>query len=128
MYDKILKAAKNILKNTTSKNSFYLQQDLELFIETFTDMGFDTDFIEFLDVFEYIATDGYDISNFELYEIPHPKVFSFYNHNHHQMFDICIDHFGNNKEKVFASYINDKNQQCFAISIATAIEKYNKFF
>ena len=125
LYQKILENAKIILNNTNSNNSFYLQQDLELFIEDFSNYGYDTDFIELLDVFEYIATDGFDVTDFELYEIPHPSVYSFYNKTTNQMFDICINNFCNYNQKTYAAYLNKNKNQCYANNITEAIEKYN---
>lgn len=43
---------------------------------------------DFNEIAELIASDGYDISGFELLEIPHPKVFCFGNEEKREYFDV----------------------------------------
>ncbi len=73
---------------------------------------------EFDEVAELIANDGYDISGFELMEIPHPKVFCFGNMKTDEYFDVV----GFWENKWSFSYIEDGSNRP-AASIQEAITK-----
>lgn len=73
---------------------------------------------EFDEIAEVIANDGYDISGFELIEIPHPKCFCFGNLKTNEYFDVVK--FWDNKWQF--SYIKDSSN-ALATSIAEAIQK-----
>lgn len=69
-------------------------------------------------VAELIAEDGYDISDFELIEIPHPKIFCFANEKENKYFDVV---------KIFDdkwqfSYVKDSTN-VLAHSIEEAVTK-----
>ena len=73
---------------------------------------------EFDEIAEVIANDGYDISGFELIEIPHPECFCFGNSKTNEYFDVVK--FWDNKWQF--SYIKDSSN-ALATSIAEAIQK-----
>ncbi len=75
MNNKIIDIANELLKNDIG---FY-DYELECFIEDFIEMGEETDFQELLYVLQYIANDGYNMEGFEIYEVPHPNVYIFFN-------------------------------------------------
>ena len=64
---KILKCAKEILKNTTEP----YRQEIEYFISDYIHFGDGVDNQDLLAVFSKICEDGFNIQGFELYEIPH---------------------------------------------------------
>jgi len=74
---------------------------------------------EFQEIINLIYKDGYDISEFELLEIPHPKVFCFGNLEKNQYFDVVK--FWDNKWSF--SYCEDSSNK-LANSIEEAIAKY----
>lgn len=119
----ILKCAEEVLKNT---RNVYLCDDLESFIDDYLEFGEETDYQELLHVFMKICEDGFDLSGFELFEIPHYSVYIFYNKYRNQMFDVCIDDFFDTGEYTCIAYIDENNNECVAYTIQEAIEKYNK--
>ena len=122
--DKILNCAKLLLENTTEP----YHQDLEMFITDYGEFGDETDFQDMLEVLARICKENFDISGFELYEVPHPSVYTFYNEKKKQMFDVCIDDFCKTDEYACIAYVNDQYNECAVNSIPEAIEKFNKEF
>lgn len=120
----IINCARKILFNTTEP----YRQDIEYFIEDYQLYQTETDFQNLLNVFSRLDKENFDISEFELYEVPHPSVYVFYNKYKNQMFDICIDNFCNTDEYACIAYINNKNDECVANTIPEAIKKYNREF
>ena len=116
-YKKIVDITKELIKNTD--NIFY-KEDLELFLEDFIDFKEFADRQDLLNVIYTIVQDGYELSGFEIYEIPTSTVYIFYNQDKKQMFDICLE---NNNAVI--SYLDDKNNQKTAFNIKHAIENYN---
>lgn len=64
--------------------------------------------------------DGYELSGFEIYEIPTPTVYIFYNQDKKQMFDIYLEN-----NNAIISYLDKNNNQKTAFNIKQAIENYN---
>ncbi len=127
MNNKIIKIANKLLKNDIG---FY-DYELECFIEDFIEMEEETDFQELLYVLQYIANDGYNMDGFEIYEIPHPNVYIFFNRDKQQMFDVCKGHFCPSNTLVCAAYtsqcVTARNYDLFLTpSISEAIRKYDK--
>lgn len=127
MNDKIIYIANELLKNDIG---FY-DYELEYFIEDFIEMGEETDFQELLYVLQYIANDGYNMEGFEIYEVPHPNVYIFFNEKKQQMFDVCIGCFCPNNTLACAAYTNQcvsgRDYDLFlASSISEAVRKYDK--
>ena len=122
--EKIINCAKLLLANTTAP----LDQNLEMFIADYEEFGDDTDFQDMLEVLARICKEDFDISGFELFEVPHPSVYIFYNEKKKQMFDVCIDDFCKTGEYTCITYINDECDEVAANNIPEAIEKYNKEF
>lgn len=116
-YKKIVDITKELIKNTD--NIFY-KEDLELFLEDFIDFKEFADRQDLLNVIYTIVQDGYELSGFEIYEIPTSTVYIFYNQDKKQMFDICLE---NNNAVI--SYLDDNNNQKTAFNIKHAIENYN---
>ena len=116
-YKKIVDITKELIKNTD--NIFY-KEDLELFLEDFIDFKEFADRQDLLNVIYTIVQDGYELSGFEIYEIPTSTAYIFYNQDKKQMFDICLE---NNNAVI--SYLDDKNNQKTAFNIKHAIENYN---
>lgn len=123
--ENIIKSVKIILENT-SKSDFqgiFLQQELEYFLNDYIEFGDETDFQDTLKVFTAIAKDGYDIHGFALCEKPHPSIYTFYDNATGQIFDICINHFGNCKFETYVAYMDDNHNECYASSIKEAVSK-----
>lgn len=118
----ILKCAKTVLAST---ENFYMCHEIECFIEGYSAEGNDTGYRELLDVFTKICEDGFDMTGFELSEIPHPSVYAFYNEAKNQMFDICINGFCDEGE-VCITYLNDKHDICASETIQEAIVNYKE--
>lgn len=125
LYNKIIENTKIILSNT---ENFYLKQDIEFFLDTYIEYGNETDLVDLLEVMTIIANDNYDITGFELHEVPHPSIYVFYNKTKHQMFDVCIDDFNNSGCNTYIAYLDEQNNECHASSIEYAIRNFNKEF
>lgn len=122
--DRVLSCAKQLLKNTSKANS----GDLEYFIEDYEEFGKETGCSDMLMVLEMICEDGFDISNFGLYDIPNPSVYMFYDSVDNKMFNICIEENHNFDKYAYISYIDHENNICIAKSIPIAIKNYNRIF
>lgn len=120
----VINCAKKILANTSAPYN----QDIEIFIEEYGEFQEETSFQDLLDVFTRLCKEDFDISDFELYEVPHPSVYIFYNEKKNQMFEVCIDDFCKTGEYACISYLNDEYYNCKADTIPEAIRKYNKEF
>lgn len=118
----ILKCAKTVLAST---ENFYMCYEIECFIEGYSAEGNGTGYRELLDVFTKICEDGFDMTGFELSEIPHPSVYVFYNEAKNQMFDICINGFCDEGD-VCISYCDDEHNNCVAKTIQEAIINYKE--
>lgn len=114
---KIVNVTKELLKNTD--NIFY-KEELELFLEDFIDFKEFVDRQDLLNVIYTIVQDGYELSGFEIYEIPTPTVYIFYNQDKKQMFDIYLEN-----NNAIISYLDKNNNQKTAFNIKQAIENYN---
>lgn len=77
-------------------------------------------------VISYIYEDGYDITGFQLYDIPHKHMYSFYNESTNSIFYIYIEDFNGNGNAVIAGYINDESCTADALNIKDAIDKNKK--
>lgn len=119
----IINCAEKILSNTSKPYN----QDIKFFIEDYGQFKDDTDFQDLLKVFSKISEQDFDISDFELYEVPHPSVYIFYNAKMKQMFNICINNFCKIDDACI-TYTNENNDESIANSIPEAIMKYNKKF
>ena len=117
---KILKCAKEILKNTTEP----YRQEIEYFISDYIHFGDGVDNQDLLAVFSKICEDGFNIQGFELYEIPHPSVYVFHNESQKTSFDICLHNFCKTGEISCIAYINPENEQRTASTISKAIQRY----
>lgn len=74
---------------------------------------------EFNQIAQLISKDNFDITGFELIEIPHPKVFCFANRATNQFFDV-VKFF---EDKWQFSFIKNSNNE-LAKSIEEAISKF----
>lgn len=120
----IINCATEILSNTSAS----YDQDIENFIEDFKIFQDETDFQDLLKVFSKICKDNFDVSGFELYEIPDPSIYIFYNAKAKQMFNICINDFCNTNDFACITYTNEDYDECIATTIPEAIIRYNKNF
>lgn len=121
-----LKIAKELLKNTTN---IYLRSFIEEYITNFNEIqSKNIDILEELELSEYINFDkciGYinqskfDITDWCLWEIPISVIYSFYNEQRKENFDLNIDDKGN----IIPEYIDKNYNTNEAISIQEAIQK-----
>ena len=80
---------------------------------------------DFEEVAELIYKDGYDITGFQLIEIPHPKVFCFGNLEKNEYFDV-VGFWDNKWQFSYTAFDTKGAHNKPALSIAEAIEK-NEF-
>lgn len=121
-----LKIAKELLKNTTN---IYLRIFIEEYIDNFNEIQSKNNYIlEELDFFgyinfdkclEYINQSKFDITNWYLGEIPISVIYSFYNEQRKENFDLRIDDKGN----IIPEYIDENYNPSEANSIQEAIQK-----
>lgn len=121
-----LKIAKELLKNTTN---IYLRIFIEEYIDNFNEIqSKNNEILEELDFFgyinfdkclEYINQSKFDITNWYLGEIPISVIYSFYNEQRKENFDLCIDDKGN----IIPEYIDENYNPSEANSIQEAIQK-----
>lgn len=119
--DKIIKTAEKLQKNANEGDARFLKPALTELIFELNWMGYASiDNEDFCKVIQYIADDGYDVSDFQYYEHPMPNIYCFCNSDITKQFDIIIDKQGN----VFPAYIDADHNQPKAETIAEAVEKF----
>lgn len=117
----VLKIAEVIKNNTTSHPLKDWIEDMILNVHL-AKVEID-DYLYLYDVFKFIMEDGYNISNFEFYELPHELVYVFYNDKTNEMFDIIVEEYENDF-KIFAEYLNDDRQSVKTKNIKEAIDGF----
>ena len=124
--DNKLKIAKELLKNSTN---IYLRSFIEEYINNFNEIQSENnDILEELEFFgyinfdkclEYINQSKFDITNWYLGEVPIPVIYSFYNDQSKESFDLCL----NDKGNIIPGYIDNNHNTSEANSIQEAIQK-----
>ena len=117
-YQHIINRVKNIMGFANNLHIYDIPEIKENYIP-FESQNEDSDKDDYDLVAELIAADEYDITGFQLLEIPHPKVFCFGNPDENKYFDV-VKFFD---DKWQFSYIENSNNKS-AHSIREAIEKY----
>ncbi|EDT70037.1 conserved hypothetical protein [Clostridium perfringens D str. JGS1721] len=121
-----LEIAKNLLRNTKNIN---LKIFIEKYINNFNEIqNKDNKELEILDLFEYINFDkcieyidksNFNISEWSLCDIPLSNIYTFYNENRKDYFDLIVY-----KDNVNPQYLDENSNTSDANSIQEAIEKY----
>lgn len=122
---KIIECSKELLRNT---KNIYLQQELENFIDDFSEYRGDTEIQDMLKVICIICEDNYNILGFGLEEIPHESVYCFRKEKTNEHFDVLLNNFNGTDKEVTVGYTASTElgfSNFDAENIQSAISKYD---
>ncbi|WP_350303364.1 hypothetical protein [Bacillus pumilus] len=105
--------ANELLKNTQNK---YIKQFISEHISNYSLESIDL--VRFHKCITYIQKQGFDIKGWELFEIPMPDIYCFYNAKTRQSFDLTIM----NDLQVHSQFIDETGNGQIALSIHQAIQ------
>ncbi|AFU17195.1 hypothetical protein MC28_D146 (plasmid) [Bacillus thuringiensis MC28] len=121
---KKIEIAKELLKNSTGCIKGFIEKYLlnfkELEQEIYENEG-DKSLVRLHNCISYIQKEDFDITGWQLWEVPMPYSHCFLNRQTNEQFDLAVWNLG----EVIPSYINDFANEQDAKSIEEAIKKYN---
>lgn len=119
--NKKLQIANELLKNTTNQ---YLKEFVSQYIRKLDDLEskseFDEELLRFDSCVGYIRSSGFDITGWQLREIPVEYAHVFYHKESERAFDLDVFDIG----EAVPTYIDSNSSERSANSIEEAIEKY----